>query len=110
VHHSFKFSLEWYDRRAAPAPERKLQPPKLPLPALVYLQSKQIDTGMPEATEPCAFNPGLAKYSGRALAEWTALVVECQNFYERRKYEGVPGIRWMETPTLGVESFRRPAG
>jgi hypothetical protein len=49
-----------------------------------------------------------AKYSGRALAEWELVVWECQNFFERRKAEGVPGNRFVETPTLGVEAFRRP--
>jgi hypothetical protein len=49
-----------------------------------------------------------AKYSGRALAEWELVVWECQSFFERRKGEGVPGNRFVETPTLGVEAFRRP--
>jgi len=48
-----------------------------------------------------------AKYAGRALAEWSLVVSECNNFVERRKMEGVPGLRWVEVPTLGVEGFRR---
>ena len=51
-----------------------------------------------------------SKYCGRALAEWAILVAECQTFYERRKAEGVPNIKSVETPTLGVESFRKPMG
>jgi hypothetical protein len=47
-----------------------------------------------------------AKYAGRALAEWGSVVGECNNFVERRA-EGVPGLRWVEVPTLGVEGFRR---
>lgn len=48
-----------------------------------------------------------AKYAGRALAEWALLVGECNNFVERRRGEGVPGLKWVEVPTLGVEGFRR---
>jgi len=48
-----------------------------------------------------------AKYSGRALAEWTLIVGECNNFVERRRAEGVPGLKWVEVPTLGIEGFRR---
>jgi hypothetical protein len=49
-----------------------------------------------------------SRYAGRALAEWAIIVHECQNFFERRKNEGVPSNKWVETPTLGVEAFRRP--
>lgn len=48
-----------------------------------------------------------AKYAGRALAEWALVVGECNNFVERRRAEGVPTLRWVEVPTLGVEGFRR---
>ena len=48
-----------------------------------------------------------AKYAGRALAEWSLVVVECNNFVERRRAEGVPGLRHVEIPTLSVEGFRR---
>jgi hypothetical protein len=47
-----------------------------------------------------------ATYSGRALAEWAQVVQECGNFFERRREEGVPLDRLIETPMLGVESFR----
>jgi hypothetical protein len=56
--------------------------------------------------KPAAEDLRTAKYSGRALAEWALIVTECQNFFERRKGEGVPHNRLVETPTLGVESFR----
>ena len=49
-----------------------------------------------------------AKYTGRALAEWMLVVIECGSFFERRISEGVPGNRWVETPSLGVESFKKP--
>ncbi|KAL1968364.1 hypothetical protein VTN77DRAFT_1893 [Rasamsonia byssochlamydoides] len=48
-----------------------------------------------------------SKYAGRALAEWAQVVSECDNFFERRRDEGVPSDRLVETPTLGVDSFRK---
>jgi hypothetical protein len=45
-------------------------------------------------------------YVGRALAEWYYTVNECHMFVERRKSEGVPGNRWVETPLLGAETLR----
>ncbi|KAJ6074699.1 uncharacterized protein N7446_002476 [Penicillium canescens] len=48
-----------------------------------------------------------SKYAGRALAEWAHIVSECDSFFARRRDEGVPTDRVVETPTLGVESFRK---
>ncbi|RDW94369.1 DUF1765-domain-containing protein [Coleophoma crateriformis] len=48
-----------------------------------------------------------AKYAGRALAEWALIVAECNNFVERRRAEGVPNLRLVEIPTLGIEGFRK---
>ncbi|KAL3427847.1 UPF0592 membrane protein C7D4.03c [Phlyctema vagabunda] len=48
-----------------------------------------------------------ARYAGRALAEWALIVAECNNFVERRRAEGVPNLRLVEIPTLGVEGFRK---
>ncbi|KAE8150123.1 hypothetical protein BDV25DRAFT_154931 [Aspergillus avenaceus] len=48
-----------------------------------------------------------SKYAGRALAEWAQIVSECDSFFARRRDEGVPCDRMVETPTLGVESFRK---
>ena len=31
-----------------------------------------------------------ARYSGRALVEWQQVLMECRNFYTRRRQEGVP--------------------
>jgi hypothetical protein len=59
-------------------------------------------------TEPTGDARASAKYSGRALAEWTLIVGECQSFFDRRKTEGVPADRWVETPSLGVEAFKKP--
>jgi len=49
-----------------------------------------------------------ARYTGRALAEWTQVVSECRNFYIRRRQDGVPRDSLVEIPTLGVENFRSP--
>jgi hypothetical protein len=48
-----------------------------------------------------------SKYAGRALAEWSQVVSECDNFFERRRDEGVPTDRLVETPTLGIDGFRK---
>ena len=106
--HSFKFSLEWSDKdKASIGREKELQPPQLPIGAQIFLQ---IQRGRKHVSEPCkptgaAVKP--SKYVGRALAEWAAIITECQSFFERRRTEGVPmGFR-VETPTLGVEPFRK---
>ncbi|GAB1194684.1 hypothetical protein APSETT444_003930 [Aspergillus pseudonomiae] len=60
------------------------------------------------APEPAISHPLVAnKYVGRALAEWAQIVSECDSFFARRRDEGVPCDRMVETPTLGVESFRK---
>ncbi|KAG5296691.1 DUF1765 domain containing protein [Histoplasma ohiense] len=48
-----------------------------------------------------------SKYAGRALAEWAMVVCECDNFFARRRDEGVPSDDAVEIPILGVESFRK---
>ncbi|KAL2854418.1 hypothetical protein BJY01DRAFT_38049 [Aspergillus pseudoustus] len=48
-----------------------------------------------------------SKYAGRALAEWAQIVSECDSFFSRRRDEGVPCDRMVETPTLGVDGFRK---
>jgi hypothetical protein len=57
-----------------------------------------------------ALPPDRGAYCGRALAEWTVMVSECHMFFERRKAEGVPGNRWVETPLLGADGFLRIRG
>lgn len=49
----------------------------------------------------------MGKYAGRALAEWDLVLAEFKEFCERRRAEGVPNQSQIETPTLGVETFRR---
>ncbi|KAK3372492.1 hypothetical protein B0H63DRAFT_401628 [Podospora didyma] len=46
-----------------------------------------------------------AAYAGRALAEWSVVVGECNNFVDRRRDEGVLGLNEVEVPTLGVEGL-----
>ncbi|EXJ90230.1 hypothetical protein A1O1_03329 [Capronia coronata CBS 617.96] len=124
---SFKFSLEMcstpqnLDRRT---PNRELAAPQLPHNAETILRSRQSSessgsgssTGSDSRTgskvaevrplkpQPCEMNT--ARYSGRALAEWTQVLNECRGFYARRKQEGVPRDHQVETPTMGVETFR----
>lgn len=48
-----------------------------------------------------------ATYAGRALAEWGLVCHECNSFIDRRREEGVFGLREVEVPSLGVENLRR---
>ncbi|KAI1826436.1 DUF1765-domain-containing protein [Xylaria intraflava] len=57
-----------------------------------------------QPTGPFAKN---VKYSGRALAEWSLVVSECNSFVDRRREEGVIGLQDVEVPVLGVEGFRK---
>ena len=81
-------------------------PPRLPAPAHACLGArvpginKEVAPKDPE-------NNASAKYAGRALAEWAIIVGECNSFVERRRGEGVPSLRLVEVPTLGIEGFRR---
>ena len=108
---SFKFSLEYHPNTKPLLPIRLL-PPRLPLPAQQLLQShseKANVTNAVRAVEPFGASRAHARYCGRALAEWAVVLGECQSFFDRRRNEGVPGNKFVETPTLGVEVFRRPA-
>lgn len=49
-------------------------------------------------------------YCGRALAEWSQVIWECNCFADRRCDEGVPGLGEVEVPILGVDSFRKLGG
>ncbi|ETS86994.1 hypothetical protein PFICI_00822 [Pestalotiopsis fici W106-1] len=46
-------------------------------------------------------------YAGRALAEWSTVVAECNSFVDRRREEGVLSLEDVEVPALGVEGFRK---
>ena len=107
---SFKFSLE-YQSNTRPLPPMRLFPPRLPMPAQQLLQSTMETGKAPNSIRPKAptgESVAHARYCGRALAEWAVVLGECQSFFDRRKNEGVPSNKLVETPTLGVEVFRRP--
>ena len=107
--HSFKFSLEWIGDETSPfGKERQLQRPQLPGTPPNWLERPNIDTLelKPSQAQGAAVNVG--KYAGRALAEWDLVLAEFKVFSERRRTEGVPNQTQIETPTLGVETFRRP--
>jgi hypothetical protein len=106
--YSFRFSLEWVDKRFGAYQHMRLQPPRLPLPAQMLLQNRGINVEPVLSTPPPDDAAISSTYAGRALAEWTFVSHECQNFFDRRKNEGVPTNRQVETPTLNVEAFRRP--
>lgn len=106
--YSFRFSLEWVDKRFGTYQNMRLQPPRLPLPAQLLLQEKNIHNEAVSSVQPTGKAATSSRYAGRALAEWTFVSHECQNFFDRRKNEGVPTNKQVETPTLCVEAFRRP--
>jgi len=128
--YSFKFSLEYAQHFERPANaqngndgktrqssyggnDRRISPPRLPAAAQAWLGAKvpgiSKEVGPKDPTEGGGGADALAKakYAGRALAEWAIIVGECNNFVERRRAEGVPTLRWVEVPTLGVEGFRK---
>ncbi|KAL9055618.1 MAG: hypothetical protein Q9162_003428 [Coniocarpon cinnabarinum] len=105
----FKFSLEAVDRGPENStPDLVLEAPRLPLAAHLLLQSLPDFKDDCQACEIPSKYAAHVRYAGRSLAEWTWVVNECQNFFERRRSEGVPSNRQIETPELGVEPFRRP--
>jgi hypothetical protein len=94
--------------------ERRLLLPRLPAAAQASLSARIPNTNREVVPSDPRVNgverATRAKYSGRALAEWASVVQECNNFFDRRRAEGVPSLRWVEVPTLGVEGFRRFVG
>lgn len=110
----FKFSLEWsqnFDRNGHKNNiSLKIVSPRLPNPAQACISARVPATGNEvQPKEPGSDIVG-AKYAGRALAEWALVVGECNNFVERRRMEGVPGLKFVEVPLLGVDGFRRFGG
>ena len=105
---SFKFSLEWMDHGSTDiTKDRDLNPPKMPFPALLSRKAKSDEHEEYTPSNPEGLASGPSKYAGRALAEWETLIDECQNFFERRKAEGVPSYLLVETPMLSVDPFRK---
>ena len=106
--HSFKFSLEWIDREInVSEKDRQFEPPRLPLAAQMILHSSLNESPRYKPCKPVGNAVGPSKYVGRALAEWSNVINECQAFFEKRRNEGVPTSFKIETPTLGIESFRK---
>jgi len=114
---TFRFSLEYSSHRPALLQQvRKLPMPTLPHTSQKVLNdlnvSKQSTTAEKQpAKEISPLKPrpeeaNTARYSGRALSEWAQVVLECRNFYIRRRQEGCPSDSKVEIPQLAVESFR----
>lgn len=104
----FRFSLEQADRREVGLiKELDLEHPRLPLSAQLLVESQLPFTCSVGPSSPSHTSARNAAYSGRALAEWMLVVNECQNFFDRRRTEGVMSNQLVEIPLLGVESFRR---
>lgn len=115
--YSFKFSLEWHPSHQSPSHkanygrDRRLSPPRLPGPAQSWLVGQVPGTAdeVP-SMKPKGYGDGKdcqSTYAGRALAEWTLLMLEYNNFVDRRRGEGVPTLKAMEVPLLTVEGFRK---
>jgi hypothetical protein len=60
-----------------------------------------------QPAKPTGISAVHARYSGRALAEWSLVVGECNGFVDRRREEGVLGLKDVEVPLLGVEGIRK---
>ncbi|KAK3937063.1 hypothetical protein QBC46DRAFT_18648 [Diplogelasinospora grovesii] len=54
---------------------------------------------------PAGIHATGAVYAGRALAEWSLIVNECNSFVDRRRDEGVLGLSDVEVPMLGVDGL-----
>ncbi|KAI6363838.1 hypothetical protein MCOR25_005775 [Pyricularia grisea] len=82
---------------AGPKPETR----HLELPKPKDVESKTM------AVEPTGIHKTTSRYAGRALAEWSLVVSECNSFVDRRREEGVLGLRDVEVPILAAEGLRR---
>lgn len=103
----FKFSLEWLNQPPFAVRGGSLGPARLPRPAHAYLENElQIRDEIPELPD-LALRKTCWKYSGRAMSEWIFIVVECENFFERRKAEGKASNAEVETPLLGVDTLKK---
>lgn len=129
----FKFFLAWQQNPMANR-ERILSRPRLPAPtqAVVSLEPGKDGSGSSSASDddeqddeddidalaeaaaaetepirPTGIAAGNAAYTGRAIAEWTQVVWECNSFVDRRCDEGCASLADVEVPILGVETFRK---
>lgn len=83
-------------------------PARLSKPAQSYVEQElQSEVHVPELHPSAVLSKACFKYAGRAMAEWIFIVVECENFFERRKAEGKKSNAEVETPSLGVETLKK---
>ncbi|KAL8716345.1 MAG: hypothetical protein Q9220_000250 [cf. Caloplaca sp. 1 TL-2023] len=105
---SFRFALEWMDDARSPfGKERQLHEPRVPF--TTSRDSDELDRNALHRDTPTRERRTAAtsKYTGLALAEWELVVQEFQDFSRTRRSEGIPRDSLVETPTLGIETFRR---
>lgn len=105
----YKFFLEQADRTTHIGRPRPITAPRLPSLTQEHLQLVAEDDVEEEVIVYKAppVLPTYTKYASRALAEWTLVVDECDNFMERRKMEGQHDPRGIDIPTLSIDSLRR---
>ncbi len=116
--HSFRFSLEWTEKPSGPTKsssdsDTSLRP-KLPATARTFLESIGTSNTEDDPDEDEQPTKGVlidrarvSKYAGMALAEWKLVIHDCQDFFERRRAEGIPTDALVETPCLKVDSCRK---
>lgn len=66
-----------------------------------------VERHLVQPIRPVGIYKDRATYLGRALAEWSIVVHECNSFIDRRRDEGVCELQNVEVPTLGIENLRR---
>ncbi len=71
----------------------------------VGIQSPPPSVAAVRAERPIGVYASGAVYCGRALAEWSMVVSECNSFVDRRRDEGVLGLSDVEVPALSVEGL-----
>ncbi|KAI9830404.1 MAG: hypothetical protein M1826_004827 [Phylliscum demangeonii] len=105
---SFKFALEWLEKESPLLRDNRFHAPRLPQPAQDLLSAEEDDDELDGACRPLeSIDAEGRRYAGRALSEWALVVHEFQHFATRRKAEGVLSDDLVETPTLGVDWFRK---
>ncbi|KAI1505261.1 hypothetical protein F5X99DRAFT_276004 [Biscogniauxia marginata] len=96
-----------FDRRDSFGPTSPINHSSDDLP--IWAQTSPTQESIITPVEPKGMFASSVKYTGRALAEWSLVVAECNSFVDRRREEGVLGLSDVEVPALGVEGFRKLA-
>lgn len=105
---TFKFSLEWMAQQPFSVRDKHLSPDRLPAASQNYLNTFIEDTPIAvDIKDTLDAQKSHWTYAGRAMAEWVLVLVEYENFFERRRSEGKENDTDIETPSLGVESLRK---